>query len=110
MSEYIDQVELLTTEINTHKSSDKADFIKSTLHRILNYKDIYIHKDQLSPDVLNNSFSSLTATEKAICQHGLEAMNFTIHYLDELANTGNHAPEPRTFTVDRQTRFLSHVY
>ncbi|MCR9821690.1 hypothetical protein NB566_24015 [Vibrio parahaemolyticus] len=110
MSEYLDQVELLSSEISALATAERKTYINYSLQRILNYKDIFIHKEALSSDVLCKAFKSLSTVEQAICKHGLDAMNFTIHYLDELSKNKRFKLEPRAFTVDSQIKFLSHSY
>ncbi|MDW2320236.1 hypothetical protein R7127_08075 [Vibrio sp. 1159] len=109
--QYMQLLESIKQMALTFDSSERTEFLKNALQRILNYKEIFVHKEQLPPSCLSNAFSSLKQHEQVICEHGIEAMNLTILYLDDLL--GQHdtdVPEPCISKYDRQKMlYVPHV-
>lgn len=51
--------------------------------RLMNYKELYLHRESIGEEELQTLYKSMSKTEKVIADEGIRALTYMIQALDE---------------------------
>ncbi len=68
-----------------HGLSDKSmlTLTSESQRRLMNYKELYLHRKLIGEDELNTLYKSMSEIEKSIADEGVAALTFVIEALEE---------------------------
>lgn len=78
-----DYLNAIKSRFKSHPSK-LAKALRASQLRILEYKEVLLHKNELGSSIVSTSYTALTANEKYICDIGFESMDEAVFKIDTL--------------------------
>lgn len=79
-------LDTLLSEIADKQQTSGGDVLALTRQsqsRLMNYKELYLHRELIGEDELQTLYNNMSETEKVIADEGVDALTYMIQALDE---------------------------
>ena len=79
-------LDALLSEIADKQQTSGGDVLALTREsqsRLMNYKELYLHRKSIGEEELQTLYKSMSKTEKVIADEGADALTYMIQALDE---------------------------
>ena len=79
-------LDTLLSEIVDKQQTSGGDVLALTREsqsRLMNYKELYLHRELIGEEELQTRYNNMSETEKVIADEGVDALTYMIQALDE---------------------------
>ncbi len=70
--------------VDKQHASKGVTLMRESQLRLMNYKELYLHREEIGEEELTTLYANMSVTEREIADGGLATLTFVIEALDEL--------------------------